>query len=219
MAKTPAKKRSRGSALALVPALVHEQAQRTPSADLTRPDPPPSVRETITAFERLIGGREKLLEALSTCSDDPLVETVLVAIGHPDYDGDRSYSLATICRDAHITPWQLFTAFERAATARGQLLSKLEAANASPTVTRQVIADALPHQIPCTACNGEGRTTPDPTKAAVAPAPPPPAGHPSNLVRQKTIRVPGAPPRPLKPGEQPAVAVPESSKPRNQQMR
>jgi penicillin-binding protein 1A len=58
-------------------------------------------------------------------------------------------------------------------------------------------------------------------KPATAPLtkPPIPAPAPANLVRQKTIRIPGAPPRPLKPGERPAVAVPDSSRPRNPQMR
>src|SRR5262249_14065989 len=45
-------------------------------------------------------------------------------------------------------------------------------------------------------------------KPTVKPAMAPPAPSPSNLVRTKTIRVPGAPPRQLKPGERPAVAVP-----------
>jgi hypothetical protein len=47
---------------------------------------------------------------------------------------------------------------------------------------------------------------PDETKPSTAPlgVPPPP-----NLVRQKTIRVMGAPPRPLKPGEVAPMVAPE----------
>jgi penicillin-binding protein 1A len=56
-------------------------------------------------------------------------------------------------------------------------------------------------------------------KPTVKPATAPPAPSPSNLVRTKTIRVPGAPPRQLKPGERPAVAVPDGVRPQNQQMR
>jgi penicillin-binding protein 1A len=51
---------------------------------------------------------------------------------------------------------------------------------------------------------------PEEGKAAVTPPPTPPVS-PHTLVRQKTIRVLGAPPRPLKPGETPAVAPPEKA--------
>jgi hypothetical protein len=54
-----------------------------------------------------------------------------------------------------------------------------------------------------------------PAIPAVAP-PLPLVAPPSNLVRQKTVRVMGAPPRLLKPGETPAMAAPPKSKPRNQ---
>jgi penicillin-binding protein 1A len=54
--------------------------------------------------------------------------------------------------------------------------------------------------------------TPEPTTTQPVPA----SVTPSNLVRQKTVRVLGAPPKPLRPGEIPAVAVPPRSVPRNQ---
>jgi penicillin-binding protein 1A len=41
-----------------------------------------------------------------------------------------------------------------------------------------------------------------------------PGAPPANLVRQKTVRVPGAPQRPLKPGELPAIEVPTNAVPK-----
>ncbi len=57
-------------------------------------------------------------------------------------------------------------------------------------------------------------TVPDELKPSAPPAPKSPP--PTNLIRQKTIRVLGAPPRPLKPGELPPVVVPAKPKPVNQ---
>lgn len=137
-------------ALALIPASARPVS---PTQIKVHKDVPLAIRESIAAFENAIGGRQALIECLSTGDSDEQVSEVLQLLGDPRNDKEP---LAKICAQTGITPGQLFTAFDRAAVVRAHVLARMEAANKIPEITREVTRTALPHDKVCTTCNGVG---------------------------------------------------------------
>lgn len=135
-------------------------------------DLPALLGDGIAEFERQIGGRAVLIETLSVAESSEDVTRVLCAIADPAYDGHHSvYSLASICRKEHISPGQLFKAFQTAVLVRGQILGSLAAAKAAPAVVDEVVKAALGHDDPCQKCEGNGTFVPEPTKRVPNPVP------------------------------------------------
>lgn len=131
---------------------------------------PESIRDAICKFEKEIGGRQALIEVLSTGDSDPSVQKVLYALADPQWD---STSLARVCQQEGITPGELFGAFETAAKRQGQILGALTAAKAAPAIVSEIVRVATPHEEPCETCNGVGQVTPEPTKKQPNPSPRP----------------------------------------------
>lgn len=130
----------------------HAARMPAPSSVREVHDIPLAIRSAIHAFEVAIGGRAALIEALSTGESDDQVSAVLDILGDPAND---RHALSKLCAQAGISPGQLFAAFDRATIVRARILAKLEAANAVPTVAKEVARTALPHDTICGACNGE----------------------------------------------------------------
>lgn len=124
-----------------------------PSAVREVHDIPKAIRSAIHAFEQAIGGRQALVEALSTGDADAQVSAVLDILGDTTND---QHALSKICAQAGISPGQLFAAFDRATIMRARILAKVEASRAVPAVAREVARTALPHETVCEACNGTG---------------------------------------------------------------
>jgi len=141
-------KKSKG--LALVP-----PASRPPAPSQVRVthDVPTALRDSIRAFEHAVGGRAALIEFLSSADSDEQVYEVVKLLGDPAND---ERSLVLLCGQAGISPGQLFGAFDKATIVRAQILGRLEAAKQVPAAAKEVGRTALPHEQPCTACNGVG---------------------------------------------------------------
>lgn len=143
---------------------------------MARPNPivvdgkkvPESVQQSILAFEHAIGGRQALIEQLSSGDCSPEVQEVLTIIADPRHD---HLTLAVVCARAGISPGQLFQSFRHAAVARAQVLAMLEVANRVPQITEQLLAEAISHTTPCTSCNGVGTKTPEPSAKNPEPKP------------------------------------------------
>lgn len=153
--------KKQAASIALVPAA----AQARPLDKIVVPT---AVQTSVAAFEKAIGGRPALIEALASGAESPDVQAVLRIIADPHYD---RWTLARICQKAGITPWQLFSAFKSAAIARAHVLALLEGANRTPQVTKEIFDSAVKHEETCTACNGLGTIVSEPTKKD--PNPPP----------------------------------------------
>lgn len=148
--------------LALVPATLRQAIQQ-------KAVPIPSaVHESLYAFEQAIGGRQAIIEALSAGDSSEEVAQVLTILADPRCD---RWSLARVCREGKITPGQLMHALEVAALARGRVLALAEAARQVPAITREVLSEAVPHEIPCESCNGTGQQVKAPTQRDPSPKP------------------------------------------------
>lgn len=156
-------RKSQKAALSLV-----SPAARAGTADRLAGAIPSEVQISVDKFEAAIGGRPKLVEALAAAETAPEVQTILGILGDPQYD---TWPLVRICREAGITPGQLFSAFKAAAIARATVLAMLAAADAIPAVTQEVLKTAVPHDAPCRTCNGTGTIHPEPTKKDPTPTP------------------------------------------------
>lgn len=164
----PRGKSTKKTALALVPGMTVPGHHHPGKLVVDGKEVPRAVQQSIVAYEAAIGGRQALIEALSSGDSSEEVQQVLVFIADPKYD---TWTLARICAHAGISPGQLFQAFRHAAIARAQVMAMLEVANQVPKITAELLAEAIAHTTTCTSCNGVGTKTPEPTAKNPEPAP------------------------------------------------
>lgn len=123
----------------------------------------------ITNFERALGGRLRLVEALASSPDlTAEVEAILQVLGDPRFD---KVPLATICRQQDLHPGDLFRLLKDAELAKANIRAIQIAADALPAVMQELTAQAQAHKDVCPSCNGTGQITPEPTRKNPTPAP------------------------------------------------
>jgi hypothetical protein len=110
----------------------------------------PAVRKAIDALEVAMGGRQSLIDTLST-ADDPDVEYLLGLIADPRSD-DKS--LGHLCDQGNITPGQLLKLYRTARIARAQVLALDKVAERTPAVAADVMRRAENHYRICESCAG-----------------------------------------------------------------
>jgi hypothetical protein len=155
-------------------------------------DVPLAVVQAVRETERLLGGREGLIAALSTADTVPEVANILWIIA--DSRNDK-LSLATVCAQNHITPGELFRALKEAALVRGQVLGLVELSNKAQQVAKEVALAATEHTTTCPRCTGLTTIVPEPTLKGKpsAPIPCPACGGkgevlvPASLDHQKLV--------------------------------
>lgn len=144
------------------------------TAPALRASIPPQVRDAVSAFERQLGGRDALIEALSVADRSPEVADLLSLLCDPDLEHGphgRTRSLVEVCHLSHLTPGDLFSAFKAAALARAQILGALTAANAADAVVKEIARVAVPHDETCGTCDGTGTVVPPKSKKNPNPEP------------------------------------------------
>lgn len=101
--------------------------------------------------EAELGGREKLVAALSLAKLSERERQVVGMIADPDNDGR---SLARICAQGEIGLGRLLGIFREAVLARGQVIAITRIAQKVPDVAAAVMEDATPGWRICLACLG-----------------------------------------------------------------
>jgi hypothetical protein len=110
----------------------------------------PAVQKAIDALEIAMGGREALIDTLST-GHDPDTDYLLGLIADPRND---KKSLSVLCDEGNITPGQLLRLYRDARIAKAQVLALDAVARDLPAVAADVTRRAQNHYILCTHCKG-----------------------------------------------------------------
>jgi len=109
----------------------------------------------VETFTAAIGGRERLLQALSVAGGTTEIDQIVRLLVDPRY---ASWSLRRICDKAGLTIAELFTAYKSALLTRAQIESTQVVAQRLVGVVDDVMRRAQPHPVPCEACGGSGQT-------------------------------------------------------------
>jgi hypothetical protein len=117
---------------------------------------PEALEAACAGFETAAGGRAALIEHLSHAPLDQKQELLVGAIADPRND---SISLARICQLYGIKFSALLGLFRDAGFAKAQLTAMQKVWGYTPQLAEDVMLRALPHDLPCGACLGEGKFT------------------------------------------------------------
>jgi hypothetical protein len=147
----------------------------SPAALAPAPPPLPAISKTtehaFAAFENLVGGRAPLAAALSLVEDGKGAAGMVAGLlADPVYD---EIPLGVLCRKARITLKQLMDLYREASLVQAHVGAIQHVARSLPAVASDVMTRAVTHWVTCTACNGLGEVTPDPTKEIPNPSPGP----------------------------------------------
>ena len=154
-------KKGSAGAPGLVPAAARAHAPRKADRDV--------AQASIDAFVAAIGGRTRLVEMLSVGASDPQIEEVLSLLSDP---AANNLALGTICRQAHLSVADFFTAFSKASLIRGELVARVKVEADLGKVIDDLLLQAQPHEEECEACQGQGfKPPPDPTPSNPNPNP------------------------------------------------
>lgn len=163
--------KTKPSSSALVPAGARSSASTTSrsSAYVSLP----AVTSALDAFESALGGRSLLIESLATSPDlTPELRLVLALLADPRDRGQTTPpSLGKICAQAGITPGELFAVYKHATVAKAALLAIHEASAKIVEMTQDAISHCVEQVSTCSACDGMGMVTPEPTKKKPNPNP------------------------------------------------
>lgn len=105
-------------------------------------------------FEREVGGRQKLIEALAVARLTENQEYLVGAIADPR---NSKLSLARICAIYGLKFVDLIHLFRDAKVVKAQVVAIQKIADALPEVAGDLMARAVPHMIPCGRCGGTGK--------------------------------------------------------------
>lgn len=126
--------------------------------------------QAVELFEKALGGRDALLDALAVGDNAPEVNKVVTLLVDPRYE---TYSLRKLCHDSGITVADLFAAFKQAAVQKAHLLASQVILSRLLPVVEDVMTRSAPHYVTCEACDATGTITPEPTKTTPNPEPAP----------------------------------------------
>lgn len=111
----------------------------------------PAEEAAFAMIEAEMGGRGRLVSALSTAQLPPTLEKVLGMIADPQHD---HVSLAKICALGEVSLSKLLGMFKTAVLARGQLLAIARTAERLPDVAASVMDDSVAGWRMCIGCEG-----------------------------------------------------------------
>lgn len=128
--------------------------------DLTRARPDSSTLQSyertltakaVDALESAVGGREKLIAALTGAPATDDLAYVINLIASPEMDARK---LSQICRAGRITVGELLEAYKRGVYAQMQVSVMAKVAEHTPAVVEDVLLRSQPHQVVCPSCKG-----------------------------------------------------------------
>lgn len=123
--------------------------------------------EAINGFERALGGRSAMVDALSV-DGSPTIRVLLSMLLDSHYD---RLSLGQLANHAKISLTDLLRAYRNNRLAKAQILAVDKIAAKLPAVVEDVMRRALPHEGRCSLCEGTGKVTPEPSKRTPDPKP------------------------------------------------
>lgn len=134
-----------------------------------------ALAQTFQEFEQELGGRKQAIKALSIASLDTKltpdqIADVIAVISDP---ANAERSLMEIAEIGGITFDDLLRVYRHALVQRAHLTCMRIACERIPAVVADVMKKAAPYQDHCSACQGIGTITPDPTRDRPNPTPVP----------------------------------------------
>lgn len=124
--------------------------------------------QSLALIERTLGGREALVAALSHAPKSRDLEYLLGLIGDPEM---AKVPLGHLCAQGGVTPGELLSAWKSGELLRGHVLATKQIVAGLPKVVEDVLKRAAPYIDTCSACQGVGQVTPEPTKKKPNPEP------------------------------------------------
>jgi len=126
---------------------------------------------SLAAFEKVLGGRNKLIAALITSPDlTPTIQKVLELVYDPRFG---RYPLGRLCASAGILPGEFFAAVRDALQATSNMLVLDHVSTALPNLTLEMLKQAVDHDEICDLCSGTTTiTVPAPRRKGQAPGEP-----------------------------------------------
>lgn len=109
--------------------------------------------DAIETFVTVLGGREKLVEALSVATDVREVNEIATLLLDPRYDG---LDLRRLCALANLTVADLFSAYKKAVIVKAHVEAIDLVAKKLLPVVEDVMQRAAPFEVACYACGGTG---------------------------------------------------------------
>lgn len=132
------------------------------------------VDDALTALERTVGGRKRLVDALSLGGSGKIpparAQYILGLLADPKNDG---YSLRRIANKAGVGLEDLLQLYRDSTVMRAHIQSVTTVAAGLPGVVADVMARSVPYEDTCGVCAGVGQVTPEPTKKQPNPSPQP----------------------------------------------
>lgn len=111
----------------------------------------PAEEAAFATLEVEVGGRARLVSALSLAHLPPEIDLILGMLADPTHDGE---SLAQICALAGVKFAKILPVFKEAVKARGQVISTARIAERMPDLAAAVVDDAIPGWRECRECLG-----------------------------------------------------------------
>lgn len=111
----------------------------------------PAEEAVFATLELEVGGRARLVSALSLAHLPQEIDLILGMLADPAHDGE---SLAQICALAGVKFSKILPVFKEAVKARGQVISAVRIADRMPDLAAAVVDDAIPGWRDCRECLG-----------------------------------------------------------------
>lgn len=121
----------------------------------------------INDFEKALGGRQSLINALAVDSTPKIGELVDLLLDN-HFDG---HSLGYLANKLGLTLTDLLRAFRNATLAKAQIMAVQQVAAHLPAVVEDVMRRAAPYEEACEGCEGTGQMTVKPSRKVPIPDP------------------------------------------------
>jgi len=143
----------------LVPAVA---SARSGSGTTLTPQEADLSSSAVATFERVLGGRDKLIDVLAVADDAPEVAKVIDLLLDARYDG---FSLRRLCAMTGLTITDFFLAYKKAAIVRAHIQAAPIIAAKLVGVVDDLMTRAQPHYLTCAVCRGTSTITPSPPRS------------------------------------------------------
>jgi hypothetical protein len=124
--------------------------------------------QSLKAIEKMLGGREGLVAALSHAPKSRDLEYLLGLIGDPT---NAKVPLGYLCAQGGVTPGELLSAWRSGEILRGHVIATQLTTAALPAVVGDMLKLSAPYEATCGGCQGTGTVVPEPTKKKPNPEP------------------------------------------------
>ncbi len=105
----------------------------------------------VDAFVGALGGRAHLVAVLRIGSGDPAVDRILTLLDDPIYGG---WPIPRLCTLAGLTVADFLRAYQQAMYARAEITVTKLVTDRLAAVVDDLLMRAVPHDVPCPACQG-----------------------------------------------------------------